>query len=177
MKQTRSRSPPICHPLVSCAGCSYIAIAVVLIAVVVIGLTQAGGGENLGDGTDFDLPGAKQRLATRARPADRPARAGQQLIGGGKDAFEAAPRRAQGHAVVINKWASWCAPCQAEFPVFQSPSAPSTARRSRSSASTAHDKDPAATKFLAKRPLPFPSYTDPTRTVARKRSRRRRTSR
>ncbi len=64
--------------------------------------------------------------------------------------------------MVINKWASWCVPCQGEFAVFESVGT----ERGKEVAFlgvNGTDKDPAARKFLAKRWLPFPSYTDPQR--------------
>src|SRR5918999_6370786 len=42
-----------------------------------------------------------------------------ELLDGGAGAFRARLRQLRGHPVVVNKWASWCGPCRAEFPFFQ----------------------------------------------------------
>ncbi len=42
-----------------------------------------------------------------------------ELLGGGREAFERRLARLKGYPVVVNKWASWCPPCRAEFPYFQ----------------------------------------------------------
>ena len=41
------------------------------------------------------------------------------LLGGGVNAFRARMASLHGYPVVVNKWASWCGPCQIEFPAFQ----------------------------------------------------------
>jgi cytochrome c biogenesis protein CcmG, thiol:disulfide interchange protein DsbE len=46
---------------------------------------------------------------------------GSKLLAGGQTALDARIRKleAAGYPVVLNIWASWCAPCQAEFGLFQ----------------------------------------------------------
>ena len=61
---------------------------------------------------------------------------------------------------MINKWASWCGPCRAEFPIFQRVAT----ERGKTVAFlgiNGADKRPAAERFLAERPIPYPSYEDP----------------
>jgi len=138
--------------------------AVGVIAVVVIGLTQAGSSDP-SQGPGYDLSEAQRRLQGAPPPlADLHGQASE-LLSGGKSAFEQRMAELKGHPVVINKWASWCAPCQAEFPVFESV-ATKRGKQIAFLGVNGTDKDPAARKFLAKRPLPFPSYTDPDEDIA-----------
>jgi len=140
-------------------------LAVVAVAaIVVIGLTQTGGSKSDG-GPGYDLSEAKQRLQGAPAPLAELHTQASTLIGGGKPAFEQRLASLKGHPVVINKWASWCAPCQAEFGVFESVGT----ERGKEIAFlgvNGTDKDPAAKRFLAKRWLPFPSYTDPKEDIA-----------
>jgi cytochrome c biogenesis protein CcmG, thiol:disulfide interchange protein DsbE len=140
--------------------------AAVLAAALVIGLTQAGDGtESTGAGR-FDLDQARQRLAGPPRPlADLHAQSNE-LLTGGKDAFQERLRGLKGHPVVINKWASWCGPCRAEFPIFQNV-ATDRGREIAFVGVDGRDKRPAATAFLERFPIPFPSYEDPDEDIAR----------
>jgi thiol-disulfide isomerase/thioredoxin len=130
--------------------------------VVVIGLTQASsdGGSTGGDATKFDLPAAKERLAAAPPPLNGLYTQANQLLGGGTSAFAARLDELKGHPLVISKWASWCGPCQAEFSIFQDVA---TARGANVGfiGLNVSDVDSHARGFLAKRPLPFPSYVDP----------------
>jgi cytochrome c biogenesis protein CcmG/thiol:disulfide interchange protein DsbE len=146
----------------------YILAPIVLVAVVVIGLTQASGGGNLGDGTDFDLTGAKKELATAPAPLNGLYSQANTLIGGGQSAFDQRIAELRGTPVIVNKWASWCGPCQAEFPVFQE-AAVTHGKQIAFLGLNARDNDKAAERFLSTRPLPFPSYTDPKDKIATKR--------
>lgn len=144
-------------------------IAVVaLVTVLVIGLTQARGhnGSNGDAAKPFDLGTAKAQLADAPKPLASLYSQSNQLLGGGIAAFRTRLAGLRGHPVVVNKWASWCLPCRAEFPIFQQVA---TARGTRVGfvGLDAKDKDPAAKRFLAQRPLPYPSYTDPDQSLAR----------
>ncbi len=137
--------------------------AVILVAVIVIGLTQAskgGGGDSGGDATKFDLPAAKQKLASAPAPLSGLYAQANELLGGGTSAFAARLGQLKGHPLVINKWASWCGPCQAEFSIFQDV-ATQRGKNVGFLGLNVTDVESHARGFLAKRPLPFPSYTDP----------------
>jgi cytochrome c biogenesis protein CcmG, thiol:disulfide interchange protein DsbE len=140
--------------------------ALALVAVVVIGLGQAGGKEEPAEPARFDLEQAKQQLAGAPAPLAALHEQSSTILEGGRRAFEKRLAGLEGHPVVINKWASWCRPCRAEFPVFQQVAT----ERGKALAFlgvNAEDKRPAAEQFLAERPLPYPSYEDPDEEIAR----------
>jgi thiol-disulfide isomerase/thioredoxin len=89
-----------------------------------------------------------------------------QLLGGGPNAFEARLASLRGHPVVVNKWASWCGPCQFEFPAFQRV-AVTYGRRVAFLGIDGKDSTPAAAAFLRRFPVTYPSYTDPQESIAR----------
>jgi cytochrome c biogenesis protein CcmG, thiol:disulfide interchange protein DsbE len=142
--------------------------ALALVAVLVIGLTQAGGDSDRDTATPaFDVEEAKKQLAGAPAPLAALYEQSNTILDGGVKAFEARIDSLAGHPAVVNKWASWCRPCRAEFPVFQQVAA----ERGKEIAFlgiNGADKRPAAEKFLAERPLPYPSYEDPDEDIARK---------
>ena len=107
----------------------------------------------------------KKSLAGAPAPLARLHRQGNQLLGGGAPAFKARLRELRGYPVVVNKWASWCPPCRAEFPFFQS----LAIKRGRQVAFIGvdgNDNDGDARKFLKRFPVSYPSYKDPNLGIA-----------
>ncbi len=87
------------------------------------------------------------------------------LLGGGVAAFRARMAALKGYPVVVNKWASWCGPCQIEFPAFQR-AAVKYGRQVAFIGIDGKDGNGAAAAFLRRFPLSYPSYTDPHESIA-----------
>jgi cytochrome c biogenesis protein CcmG/thiol:disulfide interchange protein DsbE len=88
------------------------------------------------------------------------------LLGGGVPSFRTRLTSLRGYPVVVNKWASWCGPCQTEFPAFQR----AALRYGRSVAFVGIDGKDSATQaaaFLRRFPVAYPSYQDPDENIAR----------
>ena len=74
-----------------------------------------------------------------------------QLLAGGPDGVPGPAESLRGYPVVVNKWASWCGPCQTEFPAFQRASV-ALGRRVAFVGIDGKDKNPAGRRLPA--PLP-----------------------
>lgn len=105
-----------------------------------------------------DMTGADQRLVDLTDQAD-------DLLPGGRKAFEARIKELRGLPVVVNKWASWCAPCRDEAPVFQR-TARELGNRVAFLGINASDTSDGSEAFRKQFPLPFPSYDDPKFKIA-----------
>ncbi|MGH2866240.1 MAG: TlpA family protein disulfide reductase [Solirubrobacteraceae bacterium] len=88
-----------------------------------------------------------------------------QLLGGGLPAFRARMAALHGYPVVVNKWASWCGPCQSEFPIFQK-AAVKLGRRVAFLGLDSKDGNGSAAAFLHRFPVSYPSYTDRNESIA-----------
>ncbi len=143
-----------------------VAGVVALTGVLVVGLLQAAGKKTDETTAPFDLQSAKARLAGSPAPlAALHAQSGE-LLAGGVPAFRSRLRALRGHPVVINKWASWCNPCRAEFPAMQR-AATDRGRTVAFVGLNSGDSRQPAKRFLASFPTPFPSYLDPDEDIAR----------
>lgn len=138
--------------------------AVALAVVVIVGLGQAGGSKSENAAARFDLEAAKQQLQGAPAPLAALHEQSNALLDGA--GFDRTVEGLEGHPVVVNKWASWCRPCRAEFPIFQQV-ATTRGRQIAFLGLNAEDKRPAAETFLRERPLPYPSYEDPDEAIAR----------
>ena len=90
-----------------------------------------------------------------------------QLIGGETGEFQDRMTELRGYPVVVNKWASWCAPCRGEFPAFQR-AALRYGKRVAFLGLDGQDNDGNARKFLKSFPVTYPSYRDPDLKIAPK---------
>lgn len=88
-----------------------------------------------------------------------------ELLAGGVAAFDARLATLRGYPVVINKWASWCEPCQTEFPVFQRV-AVAYGRQVAFLGVDGKDANTSAAAFLRRFPVTYPSYVDPKERIA-----------
>jgi cytochrome c biogenesis protein CcmG/thiol:disulfide interchange protein DsbE len=140
------------------ALCRLPLLAVVVAAATVI-LPACGGDDGAGNpeskATDYE-----RALADAPPPLASLYAQGNELLGGGVEAYEERLAELRGYPVVVNKWASWCGPCRFEFPHFQELAAE---RGEEIAFLGVNSKDPedAARTFLEQLPVPYPSYTDP----------------
>ncbi|MBA3264306.1 MAG: TlpA family protein disulfide reductase [Thermoleophilaceae bacterium] len=87
------------------------------------------------------------------------------FLDGGRPAFEAFVKEQRGHPVVVNKWASWCGPCRAEFPFFRD-----LANKYKGKivfvGVNSNDNNGDARDFLEDNPVPYKHFEDPKLEVA-----------
>jgi cytochrome c biogenesis protein CcmG, thiol:disulfide interchange protein DsbE len=135
--------------------------------LAVLGATGCAGSSSGNPDSRLSLEQATQPL-TGAPPQLAEIRSqANQLLDGGKDAFDQRIASLKGHPIVVNDWASWCGPCRFEFPFLQSQGS----KHAKDVAFLGVDSDDSsgsAKTFLGELPLPYPSYSDPDKSIRQK---------
>jgi cytochrome c biogenesis protein CcmG, thiol:disulfide interchange protein DsbE len=135
--------------------------AVAVLAVLAVGLVQLATSSSAPAGpSKLTLAQMRARLAGSPAPlAALHAQAGE-LVVSGAGAFHARLAALRGEPIVINKWASWCVPCRAEFGAFQAASVSLGRRVAFVGIDSGDTSDAAARAFLRSFPVAYPSYYD-----------------
>jgi cytochrome c biogenesis protein CcmG, thiol:disulfide interchange protein DsbE len=142
---------------------SFSAPAALLLLVVAVALngcgTQTRNAAPAASSVSAALKGSPPALSSLHARANR-------LLSGGTRAFKSLLATLRGYPVVVNKWASWCGPCQSEFPVFQRV-AVALGSRVAFVGLDGKDRNGAAADFLRRFPVSYPSFVDPQESIAR----------
>jgi cytochrome c biogenesis protein CcmG, thiol:disulfide interchange protein DsbE len=145
------------------ARASIAAVGAAVLALLVVGLVELAGTSST-PARPVGLSAGEVRARLDGSP---PALAalhaqGGSLLQGGLSAVRAriAALRGAGDGVVVNKWASWCEPCRAEFGAFQGASLALGRRVAFIGIDSADSSRAEASKFLRSYPVGYPSYYD-----------------
>jgi cytochrome c biogenesis protein CcmG, thiol:disulfide interchange protein DsbE len=137
-----------------------------LSALLIAALAAAGCGGSGGGSGGSTHPDYAQALKGAPAPLAALHEQESELLPGGTAAFDKRIEALHGYPVVANVWASWCGPCQFEFPVLQKLSA-RYGKQVAFIGVNSEDDEAAAKTFLREEPVPYPSYTDGDKAIAR----------
>lgn len=140
---------------------SIAAASAALLALLVLGIVQLAG-SSTGPTRPSKLTLAQMQASLAGAPAPLAALHAQasRLLPGGLPALQGRLARLRGQPIVINKWASWCVPCRAEFGAFQGASVALGRKVAFIGIDSGDTSRGAAAAFLRSFPVSYPSYYD-----------------
>jgi cytochrome c biogenesis protein CcmG/thiol:disulfide interchange protein DsbE len=136
--------------------------AVVVGAIVAVGLSQSQESKTPNQPKTQTIAAQELREKLGGAPPALAAlhQQANDLLPGGRDAFDARLRALRGHPVVVNVWGSWCGPCRVELPIIQRASLDWGKRVAFLGVDTSDNRRDAG-KLLDEIPVTYPSYEDP----------------
>jgi len=141
---------------------SIAAAAALVTVLLVVGLLQSMSSPSAVAPSKLTLAQMRARLVGSPAPlAGLHAQAGE-ILSGGLPALRGRLAALRGTPTVINKWASWCEPCRAEFGAFQRASVARGREVAFIGIDSGDTSHASALRFLRSFPVSYPSYYDPS---------------
>jgi thiol-disulfide isomerase/thioredoxin len=139
------------------------AAAIALLSLLVVGVIELSARSSARQAAPrLTLAQMRARLAgSPARLVPLHAQAGE-LLSGGLGGVRARLQSLRGTPIVVNKWASWCAPCRAEFAAFAAASVSLGREVAFVGIDSGDSARSAGAAFLRAHPVAYPSYYDPS---------------
>jgi len=137
--------------------------AVALLALLAVGLVELSSHSSAQSSAPrLTVAQMRVQLAGSSAPLDSLHAQSGDLLGGGLAAVRARLSALRGAPVVVNKWASWCAPCRAEFAAFARVSVSLGRSVAFFGIDSGESARTAGASFLRAHPVAYPSYYDPS---------------
>jgi cytochrome c biogenesis protein CcmG, thiol:disulfide interchange protein DsbE len=141
------------------------AAALALAGALIVGLIQLSsrsGSSTHESAAALTLAQMRERLAGSRGPLRTLHAQAGELLPGGLAAVRARMSALRGTPLVVNKWASWCAPCRSEFGAFAQASASLGTSVAFIGIDSGESARAAGAAFLRAHPVAYPSYYDPS---------------
>jgi cytochrome c biogenesis protein CcmG/thiol:disulfide interchange protein DsbE len=141
---------------------SIVALGAAVSALLVVGLIELAGSSTVPATAPLKLTLAQMQERLAGSPPSLAVLHAEasQLLGGGPAQLRARLAALRGHPVVINKWASWCEPCRAEFAAFQRASLSQGRQVAFLGIDSGDSSRADGIAFLRSFPVSYPSYYD-----------------